>query len=593
MTAEPGHGMTPAGIPPQLPPGGAPRALAPWCFVVVALNVLLATGPGHAGDMEFWANWIGQLQTRGFHALQANYPPFYMLWLWLLARFYTFWNLVPAQGELLRMLINTPVLLAHAGLLAFAARQLRRGDADARGGLWMLAFVALNPVLLVDGPMWGQVDALFCLFLVLALGALIEGRYLLLVFPLLALALLTKFQTICAAPVLLALIWQRRRAPRLWLGLLPAALVAGLLLLPYVLADSLPAMIRQAYLQASSLYPLATMNGGNLWYALDLNFRPDSLFLPEPGLQAAGWMRAFTPKWLGIAAFALWCAWLLADSLRHRASDRLWRNALLSATGFFVLLPGMHERYLVPAAVIALAGAARHATLRPHALALTVFSALNMLVVLRPSGGLLLHGLGAATLLFMLWACLPGRFAPGRAVRRLPTAVWAATALLVWLLPIALLVRAILPDADGWVGATRLAGVGSTQEWGALQIDRAVNGGELNINGQRFARGFGTHANGRISVPVPAGAREFCVQVGLNTSGAQGEAQFSIAADGNPRWRSERMTARQDAAQTCIGLQGARIVQLSVDALGSNRGDHANWANPRFRLDGPAVAPAP
>jgi uncharacterized membrane protein YtjA (UPF0391 family) len=129
------------------------------------------------------------------------------------------------------------------------------------------------------------------------------------------------------------------------------------LLLPYLLAGSAFSMFEQAYLKASSLYPLATMNATNLWYLLDLNFRPDTIPLLSPDNTASGLGLALTPKWLGLGSCALWCLYLLIDSLKHNDKERLWRNAILCATGFFVLLPGMHERYLVPAVVIALVAA--------------------------------------------------------------------------------------------------------------------------------------------------------------------------------------------------------------------------------------------
>lgn len=563
------------------------NSLSAWLFLTVIINVLLATGTGHGGDIGYWVDWISQLQGKGYAQLKANYPPLYVHWLWLLAQGYQAFDIVPVAGDLLRMLANTPVLVAHLVLVWMVDVLLRKAGADDRQRQLAMAFTVLNPALLLDGPLWGQVDLIFCVFVGLALYTLIAGRYLLLSFPLLVIALLTKFQTVSVLPVVLALLWHQRQAPRLWLGLLPAGVIALLLLLPYLLAGSALSMIDQAYLKASSLYPLATMNATNLWYLLDLNFRPDKLFLPSPGLTASGAGLMLTPKWLGLGSCALWCLYLLVDSLKRNDAQRHWRNAILCATGFFVLLPGMHERYLVPAVVIALIAAARYPALRVHAVALSLLSAANIAIILRPHNGLLPYVISAATLAFAVWWIVPGAWrAMARSlIRFLPASAWCVLGLLVWALPLGYLLNRQLPDSEGWVRASGLPGVSARQDWGRLQIDRAVSGGMLNINGRRFASGFGTHAASSIRLPVPRGASEFLAFAGLDQAGNKGGmARFLVFVDGVQRWDSGSMLPDSPARAFTVPVQGARQIELRVDPLGSNYRDHANWADPRFRL---------
>lgn len=565
----------------------SPR-LSPWLFLVVCLNVALAFGPGHGGDIGYWKDWIDQLQTRGFSELQANYPPTYMHWLWLMGQAYKALAILPESNNLLRLLANTPVMLTHLALCAFMARGLSRSDASPARWQAVMAFTALNPMLLLDGPLWGQVDLLFCLLLIPALQALISGRYLITVMPLLALAILTKFQTICIAPVLLALFWHQRHSRRLWLGLIPAALASLLLLAPYLLAGSTWSMIDQTYLKASSLYPLATVHATNLWYLLDLNMRPDSLFLPDPRTSAQGLMHLFTPKLVGIGLFGLLCLGVLVDSLRHRASERLWRNAILSATGFFLLLPGMHERYLVPAAIIALAALARHWRLWPHALCLTLLSALNIALILRPAQGAFPYVIAAVSVLFGIWALLCentwARTLTNKAMR-LPVPAWASAAVLVWLLPIIWQINQFRPDAEGWIEAQRLPLIETRQDWGRLRIDRTVEGGALTLAGKRFPTGFGTHAESRIVLPVPQDAETFEVWAGLDSKGGSaGRVSFSIRVDGKKVWESGEQLASMPPLQARIPLTNARRVELLVHSLGSNFKDHANWVQPRFRV---------
>lgn len=564
----------------------APR-LAAWLFLTVAINVLLATGAGYGGDIGYWLDWIGQLQDRGYTQLKANYPPLYVQWLWLLARGYEAFEVAPVAGDLLRMLVNTPVLLAHLLLVWIAHVFLRKADADERQSRYAMAFTVFNPALLLDGPLWGQVDLVFCVFVVLALYTLISGRYLLLSLPLLVIALLTKFQTVSVLPVVLALLWHRRQAPRLWQGLLPAGLIALLLFLPYLLAGSAISMIDQAYLEASSLYPLATMHAMNLWYLLGFNSRPDTWLLLSPGVSASGLGLLITPKWLGLGACALWCLYLLIDSVRCNDAERHWRNAILCATGFFVLLPGMHERYLVPAVVIALVAAARYPAFRKHALMLSVLSAANIIFILRPNTGLLPYVVSALTVGFAFWWITPSHWRAVFASRvgAVPARTWGAAALLVWGVPLAYLLNRQLPDSDGWISASRVTEISSRQDWESLQIDKAVSGSEMNIDGRRFRSGLGTHAASSITLTVPRGASEFAAFVGMDqAAGKGGSVRFLVFVDGKQRWDSGSMQHDSPARELWVSLEGARKLELRVDPLGSNYRDHANWADARFRL---------
>lgn len=578
-------GIRPA---PPLFSHDAGRPLGAWLFCVVALNLVLCTSNAFDGDIDFWINWIGQLQARGFTGLEANYPPVYMHWLWLCAKFHAAWQQVPEKGLLLRSLVTLPVALAHIGLLLLADRCLRRAQVDDACWNATIALLALNPAILMNGPIWGQVDLIYSLLIALLLYALIEGRYLILAAPLLVVALLTKFQAICIAPVLLPLLWQRRRNRRLWWGLLPAILIAALLMLPYILAGSLRSMIDQTYLQAASLYPYATFNGNNLWQLLDLNTRSDSLYLLDRALPAEGWRALFTPKRLGIALFGLWSLYLCVSGWRGREQPAVqWRNAFLSALGFFALLPGMHERYLFPAVIIALIATTRFPEHRRAALWLTILCFGNMAFMLHPSGGALPYLFAALTLGFGLHAAITAgeRELPWRAfAARIPLRAWGLAGLAVYLGTIAWQVHLAQPDADGWIDATRLNGRSSHQGWGQLGLGVSVQGNLLKVAGKHHGRGFGTHADSLITLPVPPRATSFSAMAGLDDEASGGMVEFSVSLDGRQVWQSGSMVSGEAAKQLLLDVRGARQLELRVNALGSDHNDHADWLAPRFRI---------
>jgi Gpi18-like mannosyltransferase len=572
-----------------------------WILLATALNMVLATSAGFPYDSQSWANWTSALQHGGYTALVSDYPPLFIHWLWLCARLLDLLHLQAQDNALLHFLVVTPVLACHAVLLLLVDGAQRRLPQEQRLP-WLLPFAALNPALLVDGPMWGQVDLLNSLMLAAALQLLISGRALALVVPLLAGALLTRFQAVCILPVAAPLLW-RRRSPALWAGVLMALLLADLALLPYWMSDSAMRMLNAAYLDLVGRYPNASVNAWNLWFLLGLNKVDDGLMFLDAGRYPAFLVRMSAPRLLGELLFLAWSLWLLVSTWRSSEPHKLWRNALFSAAGFFLLLPGMHERDLFATVPLALLAAAACAGFARHAVALSLLAALNMLWVLgtQPDGPLP-YLVSAALLLYIGgWAASTWGLRPQwllRLKQRMETLpLWAglAASALLWLIALSAQVQTTAPppDAqgplppvvDGWMDASAIPGVGATQGWGTLHLGQSVEGRDLRVAGQSFAHGFGTHSPSQLDLPVPAGARRFSVSAGLDDEASGGRLAFKVFLDGHEAWNSGSMV-NGDAPRTLdLDVSGHHHLQLVVDPLGDMDSDHADWLEPRFRIE--------
>jgi Gpi18-like mannosyltransferase len=561
------------------------RPLGAWVVLCVLLNVLLSTSNGFGGDINDWVSWSKHLQSSGYAGLPANYPPVYVHWLWVIAHFASILHLNIQPDLLLRLLVNVPDMLAQLGMLWVMAYLL--GSVQLRDAHWnmLMALGACNPAIFMDGPLWGQVDMMFCLPLLLAVTVLVEGRRLLAFFPLAILALLTKFQAICVAPVVLPLLWHHRRSRALWLGLLPALVLGSVLMLPYMMAGSAGSMFSATYLKAASLFPVATFNGFNLWYLLGLNTRPDSTFLLDYAQIPKAWQIVLTPKWLGIGLCALWDFVLLASSWRRNDPAVHWRNFYLAAVGFFLFLPGMHERYLLPAVVIALAAAASDP--RRHGLSAVLLSfgaAANMFLVSPPTGFLLPHMVAVLVLGLAFAVLLQEQLArlPWSRLLSLPGWLWGLVAAGVWFSALTIHLARVMPDRHGWLDVTTMPVV-ATQGWGSLQINASVSGEALSVNERRHERGFGTHAPSSIRISIPPDALAFDVHVGMDDE-SRGHAEFILIADDDVVWQSGSMDTGDAPRNKLIDVKGKKILELVVDPLGSNEGDHADWIQPRFRI---------
>lgn len=544
------------------PPVGA------WILIVILLNLGLAAWL----DDQVWRRGVDQMHSGGYAAL-AGYPPLYAHWLWLCSR-------LPLPALALRMVLLLPVLGCQAMLVWWCAR--RRGP-EASG--WLLPLAALNPALLLAGPLLGQFVLVHATLLGFGLLLLIGGKRPLLVMPALALALVANAQVLCLLPVLLALSWHRPDQ-RLWAGVLPALLLVELVLLPYWFADCSPALFGHFHF---GTFPAATLHADNLWLLLGRDGLSDRLPLFVTALLPPGLRQQLTPHQIGETLFMVWSLWLLVSGLMRNEPEHHWRNAVLAALGFFLLWPDQHAADLVPAAVLALMAAAQYPRFVPHAAVLSLAAAADLLLTLGgrqdSAGALLLAGFVLAYALYApAWRRAPqGQAGQGRLVWLLAAVLAPAAALALRPGPSS---RQTLPppSSGSLVDLTQVAGLDVQQGWGSLHIDTSVEGHTLTVGGQTWDGGFGTHAPSQIHLKLPPGVRRFTAAVGLDQEAHGGRAAFKVFADGAELWDSGLVLSDQPARQLDLDVSGRQALDLVVEPVGSMDYDHADWLEPRLKL---------
>ena len=130
--------------------------------------------------------------------------------------------------------------------------------------------------------------------------------------------------------------------------------------------------------------------------------------------------------------------------------------------------------------------------------------------------------------------------------------------------------------------------LGWTQEYGALRLDRAVDGAPISIRGRIFQRGFGTHANSKIRL-VTKGMKRFRAFVGVDDE--KGKSPYSsvivrIEGDGRELYRSPMLSTSHAALAVDIDIAGVSQLTLISDDAGQglnenkNCDDHVSWGDP-------------
>lgn len=373
--------MTSAHVDPASVPRRPRATLAAIATALAALALLLRwpflQGPGFAPDQTQFVQWSIIARDGGIAALYVpgkdqgplcNYPPLYPLVLRGMAGLAD--RLAPRgtqlNHELLRRIAaaestpetrwvttfyKLPATLADAVLAAIVFICLARGAGLARAAL-TAGVLAIAPALIHNSAVWGQMDSIVALLIVLSLEAALRGRMTgMLVWA--ALALLTKAQAVAFVPLWLCVLWAHRDRPASeWRrAALTCIAVSVLVLLP--VSTQLPG-VWEAYAGAAGRYPYTHLNAFSGWFVAD------PLNAPHLTEDLSRWyVRDDLPRALGLSARAwglagvmgAWCLVAL-DLLRSRARPAsIRRAAAILPLAFFFFSTQMHERYLLLAVV--------------------------------------------------------------------------------------------------------------------------------------------------------------------------------------------------------------------------------------------------
>lgn len=310
--------------------------------------VLSATTKGYSADITTFSAWaahaadgLTSFYSPGYF---ADYPPGYIYLLWLVGKLRLMLG-IDFDTPAFLVLLKLPAILADiatAGILFRLGRRYWSGKAS----LTLAALYAFNPAVILDSSVWGQVDSVLTLPILLGV-ILLESN------PAGAgaafvTALLIKPQALIFAP--LPILWfgirflrrERHAAADLFRFCGTAIAIFCLAILPFAVNES-PGWIISKYGSTLASYPYATLNAFNLFALTGGNLAPAGqqlLFLPY-----GVWGNIF------IVLTVLFTTMVM---LRGRDLSRLWYTPLFLSASVFVLSAKMHERYLFPALVLAL-----------------------------------------------------------------------------------------------------------------------------------------------------------------------------------------------------------------------------------------------
>ncbi len=292
-----------------------------------------------------WANMLWENGLSGFYSPDyfCDYPPGYLYVLWLSGGLMKLFSIDNLSGAAL-LVLKMPAILCDmaAGYLAYryACKFFQEKTALLLAGCYLF-----HPAVLVNSSLWGQIDAVFTLMIILTCMLLTSGKHIPAYF-IYALGILIKPQSLMFAPLILCAlaeyIIRNKSVKRAVLNLtagLSAIVMIFLLSLPFGLHK-----VAAQYLDTISSYPYAAVNAFNVW-----------------GLFGQNWISQDTKKgiltYAQIGAFCIvimtLCAFLLFCFLKKRA-DRFFLTGAFLVVSMFLFSVRMHERYMFPVMLLLL-----------------------------------------------------------------------------------------------------------------------------------------------------------------------------------------------------------------------------------------------
>lgn len=290
---------------------------------------------GHETDMSCFNAWAEMLKDDGLSEFYVSgaftdYPPGYMYILYILG----FIKGIFKESTILTYtILKLPAIVADILLGLCTYKVCEKHGRDNLKYL-LFSFFAFNPSTILNSAIWGQVDSVFTLFVVLMLMALTDGKMILSYF-LFGIAIFVKPQALFYAPVLFYGILDNVILNDFSFKKFNKNLFGGICAIAFVFLLALPFGINNVvsqYIATLGSYNYATVNAYNLWAALGMNWSP-----VNGGINAIGY--------ISIVLIVIASAILF---FRKKEKNNYFLTSAFICLSVFMLSVKMHERYAFP-----------------------------------------------------------------------------------------------------------------------------------------------------------------------------------------------------------------------------------------------------
>ena len=328
------------------------------------IRIALIPNPGFEADISFWKSWgLGVLDkgfVEGIRATNNNYPlPFSytlgaMAWVYQLFadphNFNAFWS----NTNLLFLTISkSPAILADIGIAAIIlyigkkAKEFSFPSLSAFSFQLLALLFFLNPVVIMDGAWWGQVDSVGIFIFLLSFLLVLQKKPTIAGFVFI-LAMMTKLQNMIYAPLYFLFIYQYVGFEGMKKSLIGAIVGFVGLHIEFFRAHDISRIIA-SLTDNANIFPYMSLNAYNIWWIVAGG---KGMAMSDKNL-ILGLLNA---KTIGLLLFSVSYLFVMLRQIFHRTSDQdtghnlrhFLENLVLVNASFFFLMTESHDRYAVP-----------------------------------------------------------------------------------------------------------------------------------------------------------------------------------------------------------------------------------------------------
>jgi dolichyl-phosphate-mannose-protein mannosyltransferase len=300
-------------------------------------RLILLSLPGFKVDVDAWFAWAIRMYELGpshFYSMEiwTNYTPGYLYVLWFLGWLRELFSL--DTSLFYSVILKLPSILAELILALFIYKEVLKAS-DKKWAILSSILILFNPAFIFNSAIWGQIDGLLALFMVLTIYFLTKERSIL-SSTFFALSFLIKPQTIALLPVFFFYLIYKPSLKRLLEISLPAAFVILLLSLPFFPNQPITGIINLTRNMVSD-YSYTSMFAYNIWGVV-------GFWLPD------------TTTWLGLS-YQLWgylilvLFWGIILLFFWKKRISFYSLAALSTLSFYFFPTRVHDRYIYPALI--------------------------------------------------------------------------------------------------------------------------------------------------------------------------------------------------------------------------------------------------
>lgn len=322
------------------------KQIAIIIIVLIGLGIrfLLAPYTGYESDMDCFKGWAIKASegiskfytTSGF----ADYPPGYIYILYLVGKIATAFTL-PYNSATFQILVKVPAILADL-MIGIYLYKIAYGKLGEKKSALIAAAYIFNPAIIINSAVWGQVDAVFTVPLIISLGYLYH-RKLFGASLWFTICVLIKPQALMFTPIYMFYFYDtvvKEKDYRTALKSIVGSIALFItLIIPFTIDVGLVYILRK-YVTTLESYPYASLNAFNLHTLFGGNWAPITDTIGFLSHQVIGQVGVITTV-------------VLAGYYYFRNKKRVPYDVYYIASFIvcfvFTTVHKMHERYLFPA----------------------------------------------------------------------------------------------------------------------------------------------------------------------------------------------------------------------------------------------------